>query len=95
MEYYYATKHLGSRSGSTVLYLPKEWEITPDVDVTFIFWTGGEKIPVTPYKLRVTPKKMNKEGAVGIYIPSAYTSLMPADKHVSVCIITGDEDGNA
>ena len=97
MGYYYATKRLGSRSGSVVLYIPKEWNITPDVDVSFIFWTGGEKMPSTPYKLRVTPKKMNKEGAVGIYVPSAYAPLIPDDKLITICIITGEDggDGNA
>ena len=32
---YYITKRIGHRNGAPVLYLPKDWGIIPDVDVTF------------------------------------------------------------
>ena len=93
--YYYTTKRFGHRGEATVFYVPKEWELTPDEDVTFIFWTGGLKMPEMPYKLRITPKKMNNDGAIGIYIPAPYVPMITKDKLISVCIITGEEDGDA
>ena len=96
MAHYFVTKRLGSRSGSTVLYLPKEWGITPNEDVTFMFWNGGEAMPPIPYKLRITPKKMNDEGAIGIYLPTQYVQMVPEDKLITAYIITGEgENGNA
>lgn len=93
--HYYATKRFGHRGDATVFYVPKEWDISADEDITFIFWTGGMKMPMMPYKLRVTPKRMNKEGAVGIYIPAPYVPMILKDKLTSVCIITGEEDVDA
>lgn len=95
MSYFYTTKHFGHRGDATVFYVPKEWELTPDEDVTFIFWTGGQKMPAMPYKLRATPKKMNRGGAIGIYIPLPYVPLIPKDGLTTVCIITGEEDVDA
>lgn len=95
MAYYYGTKRFGHRGEATVFYVPKEWELPSGEDVTFIFWTGGQKMPQMPYKIRVTPKKMNNGGAIGIYIPAPYVPMFPQDRLVSICIITGDEDGDA
>lgn len=94
---YYITKRIGHRNGAPVLYLPKDWGITPDVDVTFIFWDSEKSDGTLPYKLRLTPKKMNNEGAIGIYIPSVYMDVLPKGGLITFRIITGggETDGNA
>lgn len=94
---FYITKRLGRRNGAPVLYLPKDWNITPDKDVTFIFWDTEKAKKTLPYKLRATPKKMNNEGAVGIYMPNTYMDVLPENGLITFRIITDGEesDGDA
>lgn len=94
-KYYYATKHLGHRNKSTVLYFPKEWDVPSNEDATLLIWKGGEAMPETPYRLRVILKKMNNDGAIGIYLSKVYADDVPSDGFISFCLILRESTTDA
>lgn len=96
-KYYYTTKSLAKRGGTTVLYFPKEWGIEAGVPVKFSFWTAGERMPDSLLKLPLITRDMNSLGIIGVYIPKTYIEAFDIQSKISVCIIIGEEekDGDA
>lgn len=93
--YRYITKNISMKGATKVIYLPKEWGIKPGKDVTILLWTAGDEMPDDPYKLTLTVRDMNNNGAVGVYIPKTYVGDIADHKEISMCVITGDENGDA
>lgn len=93
--YRYLTKNTSKRGTSTVLYLPKEWNISPGDPLKILFWNAGDPMPDAPYKLPFVAKKMNSIGAIGIYLPKVFVEQFKDHDTISMCVITGDKDGNA
>ena len=95
MSHYYITKNTSIKGSTKVIYLPKEWGIKPGTAVSILFWKAGEEIPDEPYKLSLIVRDMNNNGAIGVYIPKAYTGGVTDNDSVSMCIITEGTDGDA
>lgn len=93
--YRYITKNISMKGSTKVIYLPKEWGLTPGAPVEILLWGAGEEIPDEPYKLSLVIRDMNNKGAIGVYIPKAYVGNIADRKAISLCVISEGTDGNA